>query len=259
MIKNNVIDDLTNLLVLSSENKDEAEKLNLLTEITQASEYNELKNTAFMGKIFNSTFKLSSLEEANNNELKYRKSLLTRLISFNKLLSKSLHFGNAPVLTESDLPDFTSLESVSNASNKISISPHITNYTNLSEDSPLDVFSKATVKNADDCIKLLPIFVTRGFEIDEEAIKNNIGGHSFCVDAEEIKKTQAAYIENIKSSEKVINDEKTRRHKHRLFKVSILMLCWGAYYICSVFSLFSSGFKVSFELLMFGLSIIALI
>lgn len=255
----NVREKLISLLGLCSADETEATKLQLLTSIIQSEDYTALSKSVALKKLFEDLYDRTKLEELNNSELKNRCSLLHKLISFNKQLVQSIYYGNAPELTSEDLPDFTSLKSITKLCNKISLSHIVVNYSNISEDNALAIFSNTTIKSAQGCFNMLPVSITKEATIDEALIKQHMGDTLYCFNIEEFKACHKDFLGFAEKSEEIIAKEKFRRKKHRLLKIAIVMLCFGAIYACSQFGLFSSNFTPALTLVMLIMAILFLI
>lgn len=255
----NVREKLISLLGLCSDNKTEATKLQLLTSIIQSEDYTALSKSVALKKPFEDLYSRTKLEELNNSELKNRSLLLHKLVDFNEQLMQSIYFGNGPKLASEDLPDFTSLKSITTVCNKISLSPNVENYSNIPEDNALAIFSDTTIKSAQSCFNMLPISITKKSTIDEASIKQHMGDTLYCFNIEEFKSCHKNFLGFAKKSEEIIAKEKFRRKKHRLLKIAIVMLCFGAIYTCSQFCLFSSNFTPVFTLVMLIIAILFMI
>lgn len=255
----NVREKLISLLGLCSADETEATKLQLLTSIIQSEDYTALSKSVALKKLFEDLYDRTKLEELSNSELKNRSSLLHKLVSFNKQLVQSIYYGNAPELTSEDLPDFTSLKSITKLCNKISLSHIVVNYSNISEDNALAIFSNTTIKSAQGCFNMLPVSITKEATIDEALIKQHMGDTLYCFNIEEFKACHKDFLGFAEKSEEIIAKEKFRRKKHRLLKIAIVMLCFGAIYACSQFGLFSSNFTPALTLVMLIMAILFLI
>lgn len=238
----NVRERLVYLLVLCSDNKTEATKLQLLLNIIQSEYYIELSKSVALNKPFEDFYNITALEVINNNELNKRSFLLPKLVSLNKKIVQCIYFGNGPELTKEDLPIFTSLKSITKLINKINISQDVKNYSNISEENTLDIFSDTTIKSAKTCFDMLPISITKREIIDETTIKNYLSDTLYCVNIDEFIECHKRFLAVTEKGEEIIAQEKIRNKKHILFKISIIMLCFGAIYTCSQFSLLSDKF-----------------
>lgn len=255
----NVREKLISLLGLCSDDETEATKLQLLTSIIQSEDYAALSKSVALKKLFEDLYDRTKLEELSNSELKNRSSLLHKLVSFNKQLVQSIYYGNAPELTSEDLPDFTSLKSITKLCNKISLSHNVENYSNISEANALVIFSDTTIKSAQACFNMLLVSITKGATIDEALIKQHMGDTLYCFNIEEFKVCHKNFLGFAEKSEEIIAKENFRRKKHRLLKIAIVMLCFGAIYACSQFGLFSSNFTPALTLVMLIMAILFLI
>lgn len=255
----NVKEKLISLLGLCSDDKTEATRLQLLTSILQSEDYYALSKSVALKKQFEELYDLTRLEELNNSELKNRYSLLRKLASLDEQLVQCIHSGNGPALISEDLPDFTSLESITKLCNKISLSHKIENYSNISEGNTLSIFSDATIKSAQDCFDMLPVSVSKEDTIDEASINQYIGDTLYCVNIGEFNTCHKNFLGFTEENEAIIAKEKFRRRKHRLLKFATVMLCFGAIYACSQFGLFSDTFTPIFTLVMLIVSILFLI
>lgn len=255
----NVREKLISLLGLCSDDETEATKLQLLTSIIQSEDYAALSKSVALKKLFENLYERTKLEELSNSELKNRSPLLHKLVSFNKQLVQSIYYGNAPELTSEDLPDFTSLKSITKLCNKISLSHNVENYSNISEDNALAIFSDTTIKSAQACFNMLPVSITKEATIDEALIKQHMGDTLYCFNIEEFKVCHKNFLGFAEKSEEIIAKENFRRKKHRLLKIAIVMLCFGAIYACSQFGLFSGSFTPALTLIMLIMAILFLI
>lgn len=255
----NTREKLISLLGLCSDDKTEAIKLQLLTSITQSADYAALSKSSALKKPFEDLYEHSKLEDLSNSELEKRESSLHEIVSLNEQLVQSLHSGNGPELTNEDLPDFTSLKSISKLCKIIHLAPDVTNFTNISEENALAVFSDTTIKSAQQCFDMLPVSITTSEDIDEAMIQENMGSTLFCVNIEEFKACHKSFLESAEKSEDIIAKEKFRKNKHRLLKIAIVLLCFGAIFACSQFGLFSDTFTPVFTLIMFVMAILFLI
>ena len=255
----NVIDSLLNLLSLSADDKTEAVKLRTLRTITQSSDYSTLSKSGSFVQLFDDMFSIKKLDELSQEVLDERAVLLQNIVAFNNHLVESIHFGNAPELTEDDRPDFTSLQSIKAAYDKIQVSSNVTNYTNLTDKNSLNAFSSRTIKSAKDCLKLLPLSTMKLDNIDETLISHNLGDNLFCVNIDEFKNSHSQLLNYIEQKESIIENEKFRKRKHRLLKAAIVMLCGGMFSVCLFLNLFSSGFSALFILVLLIASILFLI
>ena len=255
----NTREKLISLLGFCSDDKTEATKLQLLTSITQSADYAALSKSSALKKPFEDLYEHSKLEDLNNSELEKRKSSLHEIVSFNEQLIQSLRSGNGPELTTEDLPDFTSLKSISKLCKKIHLSPDVTNFTNISEENALAVFSDTTIKSAKQCFDMLPVSITKTGDIDETMIQENMDSTLFCINIEEFKACHKSLLGCAEKSEAIIAKEKSRKNKHRLLKIAIVLLCFGAIFACSQFGLFSDTFTPVFTLIMLVMAILFLI
>ena len=255
----NVREKLISLLGLCSDDEQKASKLQLLTSIMQSEDYTVLSKSVALKKPFEDLYGRTKLLELSNSELKNRSSLLHKLVSFNKQLLQSIYSGNGPDLTKEDFPDFTSLKSITKICNKISLSNNVENYSNISEDNALTLFSDTTIKSAQACFDMLPISITKEEFIEEASIKQYMGNKLYCFNIEEFNTCHKRFLEVVKKSEVIIAKEKLRRKKHRLLKISIVMLCFGAIYSCSQFGLFLGNFTSILTLVMLIIATLFLI
>ena len=253
------IEKLIFLLRLCSDDETEAIKLQFLVNIISSDDYLAFSKSAALKNPFEELYELSKLEVLSNSELKKRRALLHNIVYFNNQLVKSIHFGNGPELTDNDLPDYTSLKSITQLCNKIHISNDVTNYTNISEENALAVFSDTTIKSAQKCFDMLPISVAKADVIDEAMIIQNMGTTLFCINIEEFETCRKNFLVYTEKCENIIADENLRRKKHRLFKIAIVMLCFAVIYTCSQFGLFLDTFTPMLTFIMFFISILFLI
>ena len=256
---NNTREKLISLLGLCSDNETEATKLQLMTSIIQSADYSTLSKSVVLKKPFEDLYEYSKLEGLSNNELKTRESLLHKMVYFNGQLVQSIHSGNGPELTNEDQWDFASLYSITNLCNKIHLYHGIMNFTNISEENALAIFSDATVKSAKKCFDMLPISITKTNDIDEETIRRHMGNTMFCVSIEEFRACHKSFLGFAEKSETIIEKEKFRKKKYRLIKIAIIMLCFGSIYTCSQFDLFSDTFTPALTLVMLVIAILFLI
>jgi len=250
---------LISLLGLCSDNETEATKLQLLMSIIQSEDYTAFSKSVALKKPFEELYDRTKLEELSNSELKNRSLLLHKLVSFNNRLVQSIHYGNGSELTSEDMPDFTSLKSITKLCNKISLSHNVENFSNISENNALTIFSDTTIKSAQACFDRLPVSISKEASIDEASIKNYMGDTLYCINIEEFKACHKRFLKFAEKREAIIAKEKLRRKKHRLLKIAIVMLCFGAIYACSQFGLFSENFTPIFTLIMLITAILFLI
>ena len=251
----NIREQLITLLKLSSDDQSAAIKLQLLSNITRSAEYSALSKSNVFKQLFEDLFERSKLKELGNSELRKRLSLLKKLSDFSNKLVQSIRCGNATELSVNDTPDFTSSSSITAVLRKIRISPDITNYTNLTEDNALEIFSDKTIKSAQECFDMLPVAITKSAEIDEETIKLYMGETLFCINIEEFNACHEGFLALAETSEAVIEKERFRKRKRRLLKIAIVMLCFGAIYTCCQFSMLLSAIT---PMLLLGMIIIAI-
>ena len=250
---------LISLLGLCSDDKIEATKLQLLTSIILSEDYSALSKSVALKKPFEDLYNRTKLEELSNRELMNRYSLLHKLVSFNNQLVQSIYYGNSPELTSGDLPNFTSLKSITKLCNKISLSNDVVNYSNISEENALAIFSNTTIKSARKCFNMLPVSITKEEAIDETSIKQYMGDTLYCFNIDEFNAYHKRFLAFVKKSEAIIAKEKFRRKRHRLLKIAIVMLCFGAIYACAQFGLLSDNFTPLFTIIMFIIAILFLI
>jgi len=250
---------LISLLGLCSDDETEATKLQLLTKITRSADYSALLKSVALKKIYEDLYEHTKLEGLSNSDLKKRESLLHKIVSFERQLVQSIHSGNGPELTHEDLPDFTSSKSLSQLCNKIHLSHDVTNFTNISDENALSVFSDSTIKTAQKCLDMLPVSVTKSSRIDEAVIRQHMGKTLFCVNIEEFENCHRNFLRFAEKSESIIASEKLRKKKHRLLKIAIIMICFGVIFACSQFGLFSDSFTPILSLIMLIVSILFLI
>lgn len=255
----NVREKLIYLLGLCSDDETEATKLQLLTSIMQSEDYTALSKSVALKKPFEDLYDRTKLEELSNSELENRSSLLHKLVSFNKQLVQSIYFGNGPELMGEDMPDFTSLKSITKLCNKISLSHNIENYSNIPEDNALAIFSDTTITSAQTCFDMLPVSITKGESIDDASIKQHMGNTLYCFRIEEFNACHKNFLGFVEKSEAIIAKEKFRSKKHRLLKIAIVMLCFGAIYACSQFGLFAGNFTPVLTFVMLIIAILFLI
>ncbi|MDO5445837.1 MAG: hypothetical protein Q4F31_09500, partial [Eubacteriales bacterium] len=250
---------LISLLCFCSDDETEATKLQLLTSIMQSEDYDALSKSVALKRQFEDLYNSTKLEELSNSELKNRSSLLHKLVSFNKQLVQSIYSGNGPEMTSEDMPDFTSLKSLTKLCNKLSLSHNIENYSNISENNALAIFSDTTIKSAQVCFDMLPISITKEESIDEASIKQYMGNTLYCFNIEEFHACHNRFLDFSEKSEAIIAKEKFRRRKHRLLKIAVVMVCFGAIYACSQFGLFSDNFTSMLILVMLIMAILFLL
>ena len=255
----NVREKLISLLGSCSDDETEATKLQLLTSIMQSEDYTALRKSVALKKPFEDLYDRTKLEELSNSELKSREPLLHKLVSFNGQLVQSIHSGNAPELTSEDFPDFISEKSLAKLCSKISLSHDVTNFTNISEENALAIFSDETIKSAQQCLDMLPVSITKTDSIDEEMIRQHMGNALYCISIEEFKTCHKNFLGFAEKSEAIIAKEGFRKKKYRLLKIAIVMLCFGAIYACSQFGLFSDTFTPILTLIMMIISMLFLI
>ncbi len=255
----NVREKLISLLGLCSDDNTKATKLQLLISIMQSADYSELGKSDALKKPFEDLFDRAKLEELSSSELKNRGMILHKLAPLGKQLVHCIHAGNAPELTSEDLPDFTSLKSITKLCNKISLSQSVENYSNISEKNALAIFEDTTKKSAQECFDMLPVSITKAETINEETITRYMGNTLYCINIEEFKTCHKNFLGISEKSEAIIANEKFRRKKHRLWKIAVVMLCFGAIYACSQFGLFSDNFTPVLTLVMLIIAIMFLI
>ena len=258
MMKNSV-NKLLSLLGLCSENKDEAEKQQLLVRITRSPDYKELSHSVALKMLFEEYFSMPRLEVMNDDELKKREELLHKLVSFQSQMLRCIRAGNGPELPPADMPDFASSSSIARLLDKISLAPDITNYTNIRDADALALFSEKTVKSARKCLEMLPISLTRKTTISEADITEQMGKTLYCIPIDEFERAHHDLLDSLQRDEKTIENERFRRKKHILLKISVLLLCFGAVYSFSQFGVFSSSFEAGLTVFLLIVSIIYMI
>lgn len=252
---NNLREKLIDLLGLCSEDEAAATKLRLLTSIIRSEDYAALRQSVAPKKQFEDLYDRAKLEELSNNELKNRSLLLHELVFFHEKIVQCIHSGNGPELTREDFPDFASLKSIKMLRKKISVSHSVRNYSNISENNALAIFSDTTIKSAQACFDMLPVSITKEKAVDEVSIKRHMGDTLYCVSMKDFNACHKRFLEVAKKSEAVIAKEIFRRQKHRLLKIAVVMLCFGAIFACTQFGLFSDGFTPIFTLVMLIIAI----
>ena len=255
----NVREKLVSLLGLCSDDETEATKLQLLMSIMQSEAYSVLSKSVALKRTFEDLYDGTKLEELSNSELKNRGSLLHKLVFLNKQLVQSIISGNGPELTSEDLPDFTSLKSITELCDKIRLSHGVENYSNISADNALAIFSDATIKSAQNCLDMLPASIAKEETIDEKTITQCMDNTLYCINIEEFKLCHKNFLGIAKKSEVIITKEKFRRRKYGLLKIAIVMFCFGAIYSCTQFGLLSGSFTPIFVLVMLIISILFLL
>lgn len=233
---------LLSLLNNCSENKEESARVQLISEIIQSSDYRVLQGTAAIQRPFVANYSVAELEKLDNAELDKRKKLLHKLVSFHEQLLGCIQSGNGPMLSPDDSPDFTSKKSISRLLKKISLSKNKTNYSNIDPSNALAIFDASTVKSAQNCFDLLPVSLSKRKEITESDITNNIGDTLYCIDISEFASIHKHFLEMSEKGETAISAEKIRRRKHRLFKIAIVLLCFGAIFAFSQFGIISDTY-----------------
>ena len=233
---------LLSLLNNCSENKEESARVQLISEIIQSSDYKVLQGAAAIQQPFASNYSVAELEKLDNAELDKRKKLLHKLVSFHEQLLGCIQSGNGPTLSPDDIPDVTSEKSISRLLKKISLSKNKTNFSNINPDKALAIFDTSTVKSAQNCFDSLPVLVTKRGDITEADITNSIGDTLYCVDISEFNSIHKQFLEMSEEGEQVISAEKTRRRKHRLFKIAVVLLCFGAIFAFSQFGIIADTY-----------------
>lgn len=233
---------LLSLLNNCSENKEESARVQLISEIIQSSDYRVLQNAAAIQRPFVASYSVAELEKLDNVELDKRKKLLHKLVSFYEQLRGCIQSGNGPMLSPDDTPDFTSEKSISRLLKKISLSNNKTNYSNIDPSNALAIFDASTVKSAQNCFDSLPVSLSKRKEITESDITNSIGDTLYCIDISEFASIHKHFLEMSKKGEEVISAEKTRRRKHRLFKIAVVLLCFGVIFAFSQFGIIADTY-----------------
>lgn len=250
---------LLSLLGLCADNENEATKLQMLARITQSADYQELSKSIALKKPFEENYSLSALESLDNSGLKKREELLHKIVYLQRQLVRCINYGNGPEITSKDSPDFTSLKSVKRLLSKISLAQEKTNYSNIKSDNVLALFSDATVKSARDCFNMLPISLTKTEKITEADITKNMGDTLYCIDIAEFDSIHREFLRFSEKGEKVIAAEKIRRKKHRLLKTAVVMLSFGAVFICAQFGLLAESYTITLNIAVFLATILYLI
>ena len=236
------LDKLFSLLGRCSENTDETAKLQLIARITQSQDYKELRRAAAFQTPFLEYYSFSALDGLDIAALQQREQLLHKLVSFHSQLIQCINSGNGPEFTSGDLPDFTSSKSISRLLNKISLAHKNTNYTNISEENALLLFSDSTVRSAQACFDRLPVSLTRRKTISAEDIKNCMGDTLYCIPIDDFVEAHQRFLAFAMKSERTVQKEQTRRKKHALSKIAIILLCFGAVFSFSQFGFFQGSF-----------------
>ena len=204
----NAIQKLFSLLGKCSEDDDKATRLKLLASITLSSDYKELSQAVAFKKPFEENYSIPILETLDISTLIQRKKILHKLVAFHSKLLQSIRFGNGPELSSKDLPDFTSSSSLTKTLKTIRLSNVPTNYSNISDETALELFSDNSVKSARECLERLPVSLTSHETISEEEINKAMGNTYYCVSIEEFKKVHREFLSFFSKGEQIVLDER---------------------------------------------------
>ena len=220
--------ELLSLLSLCSDNKDNAEKVSVIAELTDSSDYIIIESSEALKELFQKCYDISVLENLSIEELKKRSKMLHKVASFNKQLIQCIKSGNGSQLSSKDAPDLSSEKSISRLLDMISLAYKQTNYSNISENNALALFSDNTVKSAQKCFDMLPVTLAKQTSITEEQISQYMGNTLYCIDIDEFRQIHKSFLKSTYENEKLIEKNKMHIKKFILIKIAIIMLCIGA-------------------------------
>lgn len=250
---------LLSLLNICADDQNESVKLQYLASIMNSDDYRELEENASILREHADTYSVASLEKLKASELKKKQKDIKALANMLRLLHRAILFGNAPELCADDRPSFDDQQSISKLTDKIKVSEARKNFSNITADCVMKVFDDTTLKSAKECFDLLPLAMAKSSFISEDDLKSALGGRLFCIDAAKLSAIHRNFLGYSSKAEEMITNEKTRKKKHRLFKIAVVMLMLLTIFVCDQFALFAPQYSALFTLLVLGISIVFLI
>lgn len=232
---------LLSLLNICAENQNESEKLKWLANIIRSDDYAQLQRNTNFRIEYQENYSVEQLEKLDLPELKERKKHIADTSRMFRLLQEAIRFGNAPALRKEDAPDFHDMRTITNLSDRLTVSDRRENFTNIDEKNYMRIFDDKTIKSPKTCFDLLPLSLAQKAEITECDIQNALEGRVFCVDAEKLHAVHSSFLGFSVKAEETLRKEKLRRKKHRLFKIAVVMLLCLVFFACDQFKLFASA------------------
>lgn len=196
--------------------KNEQVKKRLNTcRIIESNEYNELKTYKPFAKQFNMFFSAEKLAEYDVSKLEEIVKVIPKIIPLIEKINNSITYGNALELTENDIPDFTSVESVDTLMKKLKIDKATPNVTNITQDNFMAIFSKNTIKNPTEALKSIS---AEDIKNPVEAVKRNLASSIYCIKAADITAIQDVYAEKVSEIKEKLDNIKREKWKLRYKK-----------------------------------------
>lgn len=211
---------------LSSDSlSDEAEKKRAyIDEMTESSDYKELKTYVPMESSFEHLFSKETLLKFDTDKLEEIKKALPVIIPTVEKTINSINCGNAWELTNEDIPDFYSYDSLMRLSNKCSTEVADKNITNISARNFLDIFSKTTVKSIS---SIEESFTVGDLKDINGAIRKKLSSNSFCINPSEVKFMKERIdnnMESMKEYERNIKHKKYSRFERKIIVTGVIIL-----------------------------------
>ena len=196
------------------ENEQVKKRFNIC-KILESNEYNELKTYKPFSKQFKLFFSAEKLAEYDFSKLDEIVRVIPNIIPLIEKINNSITYGNALELTENDIPDFTSVESVNTLMNKLKIDKATPNVTNITQDNFMAIFSKNTIKNPSEALKSIS---AEDIKNPVEAVKRNLSSSIYCIKAADITAIQDVYAEKVSEIKEKLDNIKREKWKLRYKK-----------------------------------------
>ncbi len=207
------------LLSLMSSCLPENEELkhdSLLEEITVMKVYQDLAQYPPFQNVFERYFTMDVLEKMRGRELERIKLVIPKAVECLHDIINSLQRGAAPELTEEDIPDFHDWDQINRLQSKL-LSRGSLNYTNITPEHFMTVFSRDTVKSGKDLF--------RQMDANEKDFAKSIAlamkDQPYCISKKEMEDLEEGYQRSVNE---VGNNMKSRK-RGIVWRLAIKLAC----------------------------------
>ena len=163
-----------------------------ISKLLESKEYLELKDYAPFKPLFNKFYSKECLFEYDQNKLEEIKKAIPVLIPTIEKINNAIQYGNGWDLTEDDVPDFTSYNSLNKLSAKIKIDQADKNISNIN--NFMEIFNKKTIKNPNDVLLSIS---TEDIKKPEAALKKRLSNDKYCIKQSDINAIKEKYMQQM--------------------------------------------------------------
>ena len=160
----------------------------LLEDIEVMGVYQDLAHQPVFREVYERYFHMERLDKMETDQLEEMKRILPKVTVCLRGIVTSLQKGAGPTLTEEDMPDFYNENKIDKLLEKLA-SGNGDNYTNITPDHFMDIFSKDTLKSGRELFGR--------FQVDEDdfgkAIQSVMNSQPYCISRDEMAHLESEY------------------------------------------------------------------